>query len=226
MTSLLEKVKARGHWAVRIRPTEYVERVGRLADLEEAVRTSAVELRGWDFPHYDYNEPSTRTSDYVEQGVDWRGIIELWRAYRSGQFLHISTLLGDWRNGLDGSSAEEDWRVNATLGVEDAISRFVEVYEFASRWARRLSFGEATIIECTLRGLAGRALELSPRRGGFRVNRRATQEEWGYQGRYQTAILLATPRELAVAPAIQLLEIFGFDITGDVVRDIQSELRS
>jgi len=222
MSNILGKVKERGHWVVRILPTDYVERIGLLAELEQAVRTSAVELRGWDFPHYDYNSPPNRTSNYVEQSIDWRGFVELWRAYKSGQFVSISALMRDWSDASD----KGDWEANMLLSVEDTIFRFVEIYEFASRWAHTLSFGEVTIIECTLRNLSDRALALSPRRGGFRINCRCTQDEWPYHERCQTSDLLSTPSELAITPAIQLLEIFGFDTTAAVVRDIQSELRT
>ena len=61
-----EKVKARGHWIVRVHPEHYESsRIERVGDLEKAVRDCAVALRGWDFPHYSPQDKPTRSGDYV-----------------------------------------------------------------------------------------------------------------------------------------------------------------
>lgn len=223
--STLEKLKTRGHWIVRIYPAVPLSAAPTLGDLDRIVRESAVTVRGWDFPHYDYKVSPHRFPDHIEQQLEWQHHNEIWRAYRSGQFVSASALWGDWRDKSGLWPPERHWKPGATLGVEDAIFRFVEIYEFAARWAQRLELSEPITVECTLRGLEGRALELSPRRGGFFREYVSRVPEWSRTSAYGLAGLVANPRDNAIPPAISLLELFGWDISQDVVRDIQHELR-
>ncbi len=226
MNQVANLVKSRGHWIVRIRPIDYNnERVPRLSDLEDAVRRSAVELRGWDFPHYEHRTRPLRTDEYIEQELRWEHYVELWRAYRSGQFISVSALWGDWRDNSSLWPAPTGWKAGSTLGVEDTVFRFVEIYEFASRWAQAASFGKSTVIDCILRRLKGRKLELGARRIGFMYPRTAAQDEWRFSKEYATALLFSAPRDLAIPPAIQLFELFGWDVNENIVRSIQAELR-
>lgn len=226
MTTTADKVKSRGHWVVRVHPETYdPNRPHKLADLEKAVRDSAVSLRGWDFPHYDPQAQPTRSTDYVEQSLDWEHHVELWRAYRSGQFVSVSGLQDDWRDQSGLSPATTGWKPGATLSVEDPVFRFVEIYEFAARWSRALSIQGPLVIEWTLRGLENRSLQLGPRRLGFTYARTSKVPEWSYSGSYLSAALLAQPREFAIPPAISLFELFGWDVSAEVVRGIQSDLR-
>jgi len=227
MSTVLSKVRSRGSWTVRIRPVDYqADRVEKLSNLMEAVKTSHVELRGWDFPHFDYKTSPQRFTDYIEQYCDWAHYVELWRAYKSGQFISISALWGDWRDQSDLWSPHSEWKSGATLGVEDMIFRFVEIFEFAARWANAISMGEEMSVECTLCGLRNRSLELSPKRMGCRFSYVSSEDEFTWEKQYSTAVLFSAPRENAIAPATSLLELFGWDTNDDFVRDIQSELRA
>jgi hypothetical protein len=224
MTEISEKVKTRGHWIVRVRPESYdVERSISSADLEKAVRESAVSLRGWDFPHFDYQRPCTRTQKYVEQGIDWEHFVEMWRAYKSGQFVAINALWDDWRDKSSFWPRQEGWQTGTSLGVEDAVYRLVEIYEFAARWTQALGIGDAIVLECAIRGLTNRRLVLSPNRG-FRIGGTCEVPEWTYEATHSPSSLLAQARELAVAPAISLFEIFGWDARPAVIKDIQNEI--
>ncbi len=226
MTATASKVKNRGHWVVRVHPDTFdSNRLQKLADLEKAVRDSTVSLRGWDFPHYSLHDQPTRTSDYVEQSLDWEHHVELWRAYKSGQFVSIAALWDDWRDQSGLWPATQSWKPGATLGVEDAVFRFVEIYEFAARWSRALGIQGSLVIECTLRGLQDRILQLGPRRTGFSHARTCKVPEWSQTGSYLSTALLAHPRELAIPPAISLFELFGWDVSAEVIRGIQGELR-
>ena len=226
MTALADKIRTRGHWTARLHPEAYAsDRIQRLVDLENVVRSSAVSLRGWDFPHYNLRVEPSRSSDYVEQVLDWEHYLEIWRAYKSGQFVSICGLWDDWRDQSKLWPAPEGWRSGATLWVEDTVFRLIEIFEFAARWSRSLSVEGPLVVECTLRGLENRSLQLGPRRSGFSYPRICKVPAWSHSASYQSTALLAQPRELAVPPAISLFELFGWDVTPEIVRDIQGELR-
>ncbi len=227
MNSIIDKIRSRGSWTVRIRPIEYQkDRVGKLGELVEAVRTSAVELRGWDFPHFTYKSDPERKKGYIEQQCDWEHYVELWRAYKSGQFISLSTLWGDRRDQSGSWPPCPGWKPGDTLGVENAIFRFVEIFEFAARWVRAVPVGEKISIDCTFRGLKDRSLELSPRRTSPRFHWTRPEDEFKWGQQYSTADLFSTPREHAITPAIALFELFGWDASEDAIRDIQGELRA
>ncbi len=227
MTTTAAKVKSRGHWIVRVHPDRYdPNRPQKLGELEETVRVCAVSLRGWDFPHFDSRGQPTRSTDYVEQQTDWEHHVELWRAYRSGQFVSVSALWDDWRDQSKTLwPAPAGWRHGASLSVEDIVFRFAEIYEFAARWCRALDVRGKLAIECVLRGLENRTLQLGPRRVGFLQDRTCNVPQWSHSASYLSTALLAEPRELAIPPAISLFELFSWDVKAEAIRDIQKELR-
>src|SRR5262245_54137547 len=54
-SALAEKIRSRGYWEVKVRPTVFAaERIKTLGELERGVNTAHVELRGWDYPHQTY----------------------------------------------------------------------------------------------------------------------------------------------------------------------------
>ena len=227
MSVIATKVRTRGHWVVRIRPTEFIpERVPMLVDLEQAVRVSSVNLRGWDFPHVDFNSPIIRAADNVGQEIDWDRFVELWRAYKSGQFVSLGALWGDWRDQSTLWAPQPGWKPQQTLGIEDAVFRLVEIYEFAARWANATLFGESIVIDIKIVGLKGRTLEMSPGRAPFLRPTVATVSEWTSNKSCETSTLLSSARELAAADAIRLFELFGWDAKPDVIRDVQGQLRA
>jgi hypothetical protein len=227
MSGTIDKIRSRGSWTVRIRPGEYKEgRVTKLGDLEEAVRTCAVELRGWDFPHFDYKVAPTRTPDFVEQQLDWEQYVEIWRAYKSGQFISITAIYGDWRDQSKSWPPTPEWHHGDVLSVEDTIFRFAEIFEFAARWAKAVSVGEEMVVGCSIQGLQNRVLALSPRRHGFSNGPRCSTPTWSWSKRFPTAVLFSAPRDHAIEPAIHLFELFGWDVAREVIRDIQHELRA
>lgn len=226
MSEILDKIRSRGFWTVRVRPVDFKEnRIARHGDLVDAVKSCSVELRGWDFPHFDYKKPPNRTADYIEQQLDWQHHIELWRAYRSGQFVSISALWFDWRDQSGLWPATPGWKPGSVLSVEDTVFRLVEVFEFVARWARAAEMGKEMIVECRMRGLQNRALELGPGRAGFAYPKTASVQEWEWKRQYPTAVLFSGSKELAIEPTISIFELFSWDANRDNILDIQSELR-
>ena len=227
MSDISEKIQTRGFWAVRVHPLDFQKnRISKHSVLIGAVKKCTVDFREWDFPHFDHKAPTIRTPDYVEQEIDWQHHIELWRAYKNGQFVSISALWDDWRNQSDLWPATTEWAPGDELSVEGIVFRMVEIFEFAARWARVANVGNEIVVECKLQGLEGRALRIGPGRAGFIDRRAASINEWEWKNQYPLAVLFSTPRKLAIDPVINLFELFGWDTNENIIRDIQKELRA
>lgn len=226
MNMPVDKIKTRGYWQLRIRPLEYLEnRVTKLSLLEDAVRQCSVSLRGWNFPHFNQNNPPSRAQEYVDQATDWDIFVEYWRACRSGQFISICALWGEWRDQSSHWPPPKNWTHGKILGFEDAIFRFAEIYEFSSRWCQALHVGEEIIIENTICHFKGRQL-VSDRRPIFpHEDRKSDIDEWSFKKQYGTAALLANPRDLAIEPTIQLFESLHWDFNEIDIKKVQAELR-
>src|SRR5208337_3130253 len=56
---VLERIRLRGHWRVALRPGSFQrDRIADRSDLFRIVERNSVRLRGWDYPHIDYqNQP-------------------------------------------------------------------------------------------------------------------------------------------------------------------------
>ena len=227
MSDVLQKVKSRGHWIVQIQPSEYVgERIEKLADLTEIVRQSHVELRGWDFPHFNYNVRPTRNTDYVQQETDWEHCVEIWRAYKSGQFISISALWGDWRDKSTVWAPHENWHSGDTLSAEDVVYRFLEIFEFVARWARLIPRKDEILVKSELIGLENRSLEFSPRRMLSRFQYTSRINRFSWSKKYTRAQLFSVPKENAVEPTVKLFELFDWDAREETIQEIQNTIGS
>ena len=102
------------------------------------------------------------------------------------------------------------------LGVEDAIFRFAEIYEFATRWAQAVSLAEPICRE-GIGGWSWAGREV----GGSSDDTSRRRMEWKHTHTHSLAELVARPLVNAIAPAVSLSEMFGWDIEPDGLRDIQ-----
>ena len=99
MSELADTIKSRGFWRVTVRPSRFdPNHIDDYNRLFAVVRDSAVELRGWDCPHIDTQNPPRRENAWVGQETGWEHYRELWRLYRSGQFLFLGGYEEDWRD--------------------------------------------------------------------------------------------------------------------------------
>lgn len=227
MSALLDKIRSRGHWRAVIRPQVFVERrISQINELHPIIQKTSVQLRGWDFPHLDTHTKHHIDIDWIGQESEWEGYLEIWRFYQSGQFIDIAGMHEDWldqRRSLP--TAREDWRPGLILGIGNALFRFTEIFEFAARLAITQAGEDIMHIEITVSGLEGRKLWVdSPSRMPMRHNYEASITELPYQVELSRTELIATPRELALKPTIELFQRFGWEPSQDVLRDQQKEL--
>ena len=97
--TVLDKIRTRGYWRVVIRPATFEENhITNYAELFPIVERKSVRLRGWDYPHVDYQSPPLRGAKWVGQEYECQDEIEVWRFYMSGQFIHFFAIDGEWRD--------------------------------------------------------------------------------------------------------------------------------
>jgi len=160
MEERLKKIQSKGYWRVNIRPTRFEQaRIPTLAKCREIVRNSVVQLRGWDYPHLDPKE-TTNGEDWVESGCDFQGLIEYWRFYQSGQFVHHFAHREDYE--LDSKTLQ---RLSVStpssrryLSILSSLYRVTEIFEFAARLASKDVLSPAAEISIKLTGTEGRQL--------------------------------------------------------------------
>jgi len=224
MSTLLDKIRSRGHWRVTIRPRTFTKtRIPEITFLYPLLEKTSVELRGWPFPHLDPNTRPHIDIDWVGQECDYEDILEIWRFYQSGQFVHISAIRYDWR---DLSDRLRDWKPGAVLGIGDTVYRFTEIFEFGSRLALTDAGDDHMHIAIALVGLQGRALWVdSPNRMPVRQSYKASIQEFPYTLDLQRTELIAEPKELALKAARELFRRFGWEPSLEHLRDQQAHLR-
>ena len=226
MSELLDKIRTRGHWRVVIRPSQFLQtRLTEIAALYPTVQKTSVELRGWDFPHLDPHTKPHIDVDWVGQESEWEQYLEVWRFYQSGQFVDIMGMPGDWRDQSKLWPPGADWKPGALLDVGDALYTYTEIFEFAARLALTEAGDEWVHIEVTASGLAGRRLWVdSQNRWPMMRSYEASIQALPYSVALLRAALLAEPKELALDPAMELFQRFGWSPTKDMLRDLQGQL--
>lgn len=211
--TILEEIRTRGHWRVVIRPVTFSESRVPYEQLEDIVRRSAVQLRGWDFPHFDNKAEIQRGVDWVGQESSWEHALEIWRIWMTGQFTSVSGLASDWRDRSRFWPPDDKWISGQVIGVMEILIRFTEVFEFAARLALSPAGDEAMHVSITTGGMTGRTLYVdNPYRLPFAFRPFTTQvDEFHQEFDLQRERLVAETRRLAIAAAHELYLRFGWD---------------
>lgn len=221
---LADRIRSRGYWRTVIRPTQFdANRVSSLAELEESGRSCIVEIRGWDYPHWP-REGLRRMGDFIEGTIDWEDHKELWRLYKTAQFVHLFAMREDW---LRENSSVRHMNVDpgALLAYESTIFSFTEIYYFASRLATRFKLGPQVTIEIEIGGISGRQLHTFDfNRVPFNEQRRAHVARFSFIQDYDPEALVADGRQLALQPLQRLFELFNWDTTPEALEPVQAKL--
>ena len=136
MSELLEMIRSRGYWKAIVRPTAFVERrVEQRSDLLPILEKNSVEIKGWGFPHIDRVLAMDEGLDWIGQELAKNHILEFWRFYQSGQFIHYFGMPEDWTARPSPWLQSADGVHRVMLEVGDVVLRFTEIFEFAARLA-------------------------------------------------------------------------------------------
>lgn len=222
---MVKEIRERGHWDVVVRPTAFPEEPLRRDELFSFVERSRVSLRGWDFPHIDLNDTPIVEVDWVGQLSDWEHHREIWRQYRSGQFVWIGGIPFEWRDRSNWWPPTKGWAANQWLGVGDVIATFTEVAEFASKLSRHLVSSPSLTVNITLRKAAGRILLVdSVNRVPLMRAYRASADDIPIERRLSEADLVGDVRRHAAEMAKELFEFFSWRPQDGLLEDLQREI--
>jgi len=220
--TILSKIRERGYWRVAIRPTSFDERhIPEFSELFRIVERNAVRLRGWDYPHIDYNSQPERGHDWMGQEFQWEDELEVWRLYQSGQFVHYFAIAEEWRDESSLRPPDQGWAWGRHMYYMCTVYSFLEIYEFAARLALSPAGGVMMHVKIELGNLKGRRLipeTIHYQFGGeYRINLPTWKHEWeGTQTK-----LIADPRELAALATREFFAKFGLDLGLDILKKLQ-----
>ena len=211
MSEILKKIKTRGYWEVLIQPNRFVENlVESLAKCKEIMREVSVRLRGWDYPFYNTNNPPTTGLNCIEQSLDWEYILEFWRYYQSGQFIHFFGMIEDWQD-----QARRIDKINLTtipsLAIISALYKFTEIYEFASRLAAKGLLGDECKISIILHSTKNRQLVMLDLRRHLFGKYKSELDSIPREISISTADLMAKSAELSLDHTIWVFQRFNWD---------------
>lgn len=152
----LETIKSTGYWRVNIRPTKFEKlRIDHRERCWEIVESCSVYLRGWDYPAVHYKERFFE-KDYVQSGADFEGKVELWRLYKSGQFIHYFACIEDSRRERIANRIGQD--ASGGLSILSTLYSITEIFEFATRLAQKGVLQPRLQISIKLVGMENRQL--------------------------------------------------------------------
>lgn len=143
--AILEQVKAKPYYSVRFLPASPMDL--SFERIVELVQSNGVRLRGWDFPHYDPNTV-VRDQRYIGVQVDWERHVEMWRMFRSGQFVyfgapwdlamdHQERLFREFQHVMVADPSQRE-SVPGVLSFVGMIYSVTEFYVFTARLAKAL----------------------------------------------------------------------------------------
>lgn len=226
MSKIVDLIKSRGYWDVEIRPQTFLERrVPKKTQLIGILRSSAVQLRGWDFPHIAHGQDPAIEQDRIEQEHRWNHYVESFRFYQSGLFVDLAGFPEDWRDNSGLWPPENSgWTWGRDFHIENAVYRLTEVLEFASRLSETPAGDEVMEVQVKCVGLKGRALQVGPNRMPFFPPHTAQGNVFSYVAQLSKP-QLTQARDVALDAAGQLFDQFGWDAQTDVLRDVQRQLR-
>ena len=225
MSELLDRIRSRGYWMAIIRPATFIEkRVAHRSELLPILTKNAVEIKGWSFPHIDEFLNIEKGPDWIGQELAWDKILEFWRFYQSGQFIHYFGMWQDWVTNSNQQLSTPDKAGRVMLDVGDMVLRFTEIFEFAARLAFAEEWDEGVHVEVTVDNLDNHALQLPGREHGkFYWMPEAIDPRLQYSTDLSQTELIATAQEASLAPALRLFKCFRWEPSIDLIRDLQGE---
>lgn len=134
----ISTIKGKAYWEINIRPTEYIKHRVDKRQIIDILKKSVVELRGWDYPHIDQNEPPTNFQDGVENYVNWNQHKEFWRLTDSLNFYHLLALREDWTEKAEYHnmwSSGKELEGKMWIGIMNTLYTITEIFEFGKRLA-------------------------------------------------------------------------------------------
>lgn len=222
---LIDKVKTRGYWRVNFRPRVFAEKLSSMDACADMVRRQSVALRGWHYPVFLEGEldhgGTIRCGEYLQGWADWWSFLEVWRLFKSGQFLHYFALRDDWMERDGWASAEQKATPPGTrLSAISTIYQVTEMMEFLRRLTAAGLYDEGVAVELALHNLKGRELWMDDAMRIPFFQRHVTGAEelkWSYTLSKDEAI--GGSSRLVVGVLLTLFDAFGWEPSEGTLRD-------
>lgn len=172
----LTDIKSRGHWHVHIYPNNSINpQQFSLSSLKKSIRSTSVQLRGWDYPHVpihnDEKQAVYSNGESIESWINWDQYKEIWRFHNTAQFVHLFGLREDWYENNSRLSADHYLRKIVPGTALDALGAnysITEIYIFIKNLLESGFFSDGVIIEISLRNTLNRELQVfDPRRASL-----------------------------------------------------------
>ena len=233
MSEIFEKIRSHGYWKAVVHPACFDSaRVPGKSDLLPILDRSKVRLWGWSFPFLDDYTEEIEGPDWIGREVSFDPLIELWRFYQSGQFVHYSGMTTDWSKHFgtfSGWPSQWDSDVpgspNVLLDIKEVMIRFAEAFEFAARLSSTQAGDDRMHLEVEVVGIEKHLLRVSP---SNQVDRFREMLNPAHKVPFEFDLpmieLKSSTRELALKPAAELFSRFGWNPSIAVLRDIQTEV--
>lgn len=223
MSELVNQIKSRGYWSLRIRPTEYVEHKVPRTELFTTVQKSSVRLRGWDFPAVD-SSGIEHNDSFIASSTEWDAYREYWRMYESGQFVFLWGLYSDWADVQKHDSSPSS--SGQTLDVVDVVYTATEMFEFAHRLSISEAGSSEIQIDIELHGISGRKLHADMRYYAGGLSRFQTSMNNFSRTFVVTRDELAKDKDIyALDMSKEIFERFGWTPNQGVIEQYQRKLR-
>lgn len=229
MSKIIEKIKSRGYWRINFRPLIHEVKLSPLSRCKDIVEKNALQLRGWDYPHYPRRRGDDTGlnpgNDYYQGWIDWQSHKELWRMYQSGQFIHYRGLWEDW-DDEDSWIAEENKMPNmVNLGVTHTVYQITEIFEFLIGLVMEGIYKEGVKVSILLCNTRERKLWLeNPQRVSFMIEKITGADNIEFTSEYNEKDIIDSSSELAVKVVLHFFERFEWVPSEDLIRKDQEEL--
>lgn len=197
--SLPEKIAKLPHWRVTYRSSTYKKRITDPQVAFDLVRKSLVRLRGWDYPYVSEDRAEqVREQEYVASGCDWSGLIEYWRLYYSGQFIHLFSLRENFIYDTQGF-----------IDITNTLYNIAEVIEFAARLCQKGIYQDSLQISIQIKNVKDFRLWSKDR--FWRGNHLATSNIIEKTIEVNAQDLLGQAASLTLDNTINVFKWFGWD---------------
>ena len=231
-----EAVKAKPHWSITVRPTQFQE--ARIESLDRAwslIHSCRVALRERDFPHF-YEHKSEEENDSIGSWGHFEAQDGYWYMFRSGQFLERLTLYEDGllRLPIVGDAARlafqrvripQDFKTQGYVEFHEIVETVTEVYEFAARLAAQNVLEPSAFISIELTSVKDYILSSAALPQFFTWERfcPATAETITSTWEGPTSELLGSANKLAQASIAQIFAAFRLPAPAHRVAEFQEK---
>ena len=224
MNELLEKIRSSGHWRVLIRPSLFEEeRIDNLSTLNHILGKNFVQFRGHSFPFVESSKVASFDGGICQETEEYL-FAELWRFYRSGQFIHYSSFIEDRLNQQQEMGVPKNWQPGHFLDPMQVIFRLTEIFEFATRLSFSPVSDGQTHLEISINGIKGRKLQSASGMVIVVPMKLSHIETLPTTYDYSNFELVANNRELAIKAALEIFQPFGWNPSLSLLKDLQTDL--